>query len=118
MVGGARADEILRVAGVLFLAEAAPPPPRAGVHPAEGAGVGRAEGAQDGLPRDAGGRRLQLREGREERPRGQPQAPGCRVSSLFFVRVYTRRPAGRTYIRSSWQPIERGAGGVENIYVV
>lgn len=85
MVGRTRSDEVLRVAGVLLLAEAAPPPPGAGVHPAEGAGVGRAEGAQDGLPWDAGGRRLQLRERGEERPGGQPQAPRRRVPSLLVL---------------------------------
>lgn len=90
MVGRTRSDEVLRVAGILLLAEAAPPPPGAGVHPAEGAGVGRAEGAQDGLPRDPGGRRLQLRERGEERPGGQPQAPRRRVPSLLVFGVCGR----------------------------
>lgn len=89
MVGGAGADEVFRVAGVLFLAEAAPPPARGGVHPAVWAGVGRAEGAQHGLPRDAGRRRPQLREGREEGARGQPQALGRRVAPLVGVKKVT-----------------------------
>lgn len=94
MVGGTRANEIFRIARVLLLAEAAPPPPRAGVHAAEGAGVGRAEGAQHGLPRDAGGRRLELGEGGEEGAGGQPQAPLRGVPSLLNA-CLRRRQAGQ-----------------------
>ena len=82
MFRGAGSDEVFRVTRVGLTAEAAAPTAGGRIHAAERAGVGQTGGAKDRLPRDAGGRGREPREGREENTGGQAQASDGRVASL------------------------------------